>query len=128
MANGWPTWRRVDEGKACLLDEYRVEVGVWIVPHTIIRAGEGGVLLELSLVNVGREKKKQKNKGTYSTRMPILVPIPVPVNFPCIVVVFCTTTTHVAAAVICWVGRIRVSHYSGRRGGGDFGGVGQRCD
>ena len=37
-----PTWRRVDEGKAGLLDEYRVEVGVWIVPHGIIRAREEG--------------------------------------------------------------------------------------
>ena len=126
MANDQPTWRRVDEGKACLLDKYRVEVGVWIVCHTIIRAGEGGVLLELSLVNVCREKKK--NKGTYSARMPILVPIPIPVNFPCIVVVFCTTTAHVAAAVICPVGCIHVSHYSGRRGGGDFGGEGRRCN
>ena len=43
VANGQPTWRSSDEGKVCLLDEYQVEVGVWIIPHSIIRAGgEGG--------------------------------------------------------------------------------------
>ena len=112
----------------CLLDEYWVEVGIWIDPRSIIRAGggrvfrEGGVLLELSLVHVRREKKKE----TYSARMPILMPTLVPVIFPRTTAVFCTTAAHVTAAVICRVGRICVSHYSSRRGGGDVGRVGRR--
>ena len=110
-------------GLVSVLPSHWVEVGVWNDPHSIIRAGEGGrvfreggVLLELSLVHVHREKKKE----TYSMRMPILMPILVPVIFPCTTAVFCTTATHVAAAVICWAGRICVSNYSGRKGGGDF--------
>ena len=127
--NGLQTWRSRGEGKACLLDEYWVEVGVWIDPCSIIRAEEGGrvlregsVLVELSLVHVCRGKKKE----TYSARMPILMPIPVPIIFPCTTAVFCTTAAHVTAAVICQVRHICVSHYSGRRGGGDFRGVGRR--
>ena len=57
--------------KACLLNEYWVKVGVWIIPHSIIRAGEGGVLLELSLVHVHRGKKKKTRKLTPCTNFPL---------------------------------------------------------
>ena len=86
----------------CLLDEYWVKVGVWINPHSIIRARggrvfrEGSVLLELSLVHVHRGKKKE----TYSACMPILMPTLIPVIFPHTTAVFCTTAAHVTAAVM----------------------------
>ena len=113
MANGQPTWRSIDEGKACLLDEYQVKVGVWIVPHSIIGAGEGGrvfregsVLLELSLVHVHREKKKKKQGNLQCSECTHAHP-----HAHHLPPYHCCLLHHVAAAVVCWVRHICVSHY-----------------
>src|SRR6266481_7054374 len=67
VANGWPpTWSSV-EGKACLLDEFWVEVDEWIKPHSVIGVGEGGrvfregrVLCELSAFAWGKKNTQKK--------------------------------------------------------------------
>src|SRR6266481_9776118 len=112
---------------ACLIDDYRVEVGVGMEPCRVIRAGEGGrvfgegrVLWELSAcVQRGKE-------GTHSAHVLVLIPILILVIFPHITAAFCTITTHVTTTAICQVIHITVGHHGGGRGGGDFSGVGRR--
>src|SRR6266481_5770044 len=73
-----PAWSSI-EGKACLLNEFWVEVDEWIEPCSVISVGEGGrvfreghVLCELSAFVWGKKHEK-----TYSVHVLVLMCVPV---------------------------------------------------